>query len=240
MQECEFKILENKMIAKEVFLMKLDGDCSEFTAPGQFCEIKIPGKYLRRPISVCDVSENTLTLIYKVLGEGTEELSCMEEGEYLSILTGLGNGYSVKDAPTNPVLCGGGVGVPPLYYLCKKLVEAGKHPYVALGFRAKEDVFFEEEFRALGVPVNVATEDGSHGQKGFVTSLLGNHNYAMVCGPEPMLHAVHEKVEGGQFSFEERMGCGFGACMGCSRKMKSGMKRICKDGPIFTWEEIEW
>ena len=155
MQECEFKILENKMIAKEVFLMKLDGDCSEFTAPGQFCEIKIPGKYLRRPISVCDVSENTLTLIYKVLGEGTEELSCMEEGEYLSILTGLGNGYSVKDAPTNPVLCGGGVGVPPLYYLCKKLLEAGKHPYVALGFRSKEDVFFEEEFRALGVPVNV-------------------------------------------------------------------------------------
>ena len=240
MQECEFKILENKMIAKEVFLMKLDGDCSEFTAPGQFCEIKIPGKYLRRPISVCDVSENTLTLIYKVLGEGTEELSCMEEGEYLSILTGLGNGYSVEDAPKNPVLCGGGVGVPPLYYLCKKLVEAGKHPYVALGFRSKEDVFFEEEFRTLGVPVNVATEDGSYGQKGFVTSLLGNHNYAMVCGPEPMLRAVYEKVEGGQFSFEERMGCGFGACMGCSRKMKSGMKRICKDGPIFTWEEIEW
>ena len=240
MQECEFKILENKMIAKEVFLMKLDGDCSEFTAPGQFCEIKIPGKYLRRPISVCDVSENTLSLIYKVLGEGTEELSCMEEGEYLSILTGLGNGYSVKDAPKIPVLCGGGVGVPPLYYLCKKLVEAGKHPYVALGFRSKEDVFFEEEFRALGVPVNVATEDGSHGQKGFVTSLLGNHSYAMVCGPEPMLRAVHEKVEGGQFSFEERMGCGFGACMGCSRKMKSGMKRICKDGPVFAWEEIEW
>ena len=240
MQECEFKILENKMIAKEVFLMKLDGDCSDFTAPGQFCEIKIPGKYLRRPISVCDVSENTLSLIYKVLGEGTEELSCMEEGEYLSILTGLGNGYSVENAPKNPVLCGGGVGVPPLYYLCKKLVEAGKHPYVALGFRSKEDVFFEEEFRALGVPVNVATEDGSHGQKGFVTSLLGHHNYAMVCGPEPMLRAVHEKVEGGQFSFEERMGCGFGACMGCSRKMKSGMKRICKDGPVFTWEEIEW
>ena len=240
MQECEFKILENKMIAKEVFLMKLDGDCSDFTAPGQFCEIKIPGKYLRRPISVCDVSENTLSLIYKVLGEGTEELSCMEEGEYLSILTGLGNGYSVEDAPTNPVLCGGGVGVPPLYYLCKKLVEAGKHPYVALGFRSIEDVFFEEEFRALGVPVNVATEDGSHGQKGFVTSLLGKYNYAMVCGPEPMLRAVHEKVEGGQFSFEERMGCGFGACMGCSRKMKSGMKRICKDGPVFTWEEIEW
>ena len=240
MQECEYKILENKMIAKEVFLMKLDGDCSEFTAPGQFCEIKIPGKYLRRPISVCDVSENTLTLIYKVLGEGTEELSCMEEGEYLSILTGLGNGYSVEDAPKNPVLCGGGVGVPPLYYLCKKLVEAGKHPYVALGFRSKEDVFFEEEFRTLGVPVNVATEDGSQGQKGFVTALLGNHNYAMVCGPEPMLRAVHEKVEGGQFSFEERMGCGFGACMGCSRKMKSGMKRICKDGPVFAWEEIEW
>ena len=240
MQECEFKILENKMIAKEVFLMKLDGDCSDFTAPGQFCEIKIPGKYLRRPISVCDVSENTLSLIYKVLGEGTEELSCMEEGEYLSILTGLGNGYNVEDSPANPVLCGGGVGVPPLYYLCKKLVEVGKHPYVALGFRAKEDVFFEEEFRALGVPINVATEDGSHGQKGFVTSLLGNHSYAMVCGPEPMLRAVHEKVEGGQFSFEERMGCGFGACMGCSRKMKSGMKRICKDGPVFTWEEIEW
>lgn len=240
MQECEFKILENKMIAKEVFLMKLDGDCSEFTAPGQFCEIKIPGKYLRRPISVCDVSENTLTLIYKVLGEGTEELSCMEEGEYLSILTGLGNGYSVEDAPKSPVLCGGGVGVPPLYYLCKKLVEAGKHPYVALGFRSKEDVFFEEEFRALGVPVNVATEDGSHGQNGFVTALLGKYNYAMVCGPEPMLRAVHEKVEGGQFSFEERMGCGFGACMGCNRKMKSGMKRICKDGPVFAWEEIEW
>ena len=239
-KECEFKILENRLIARDVFLLRLDGDCSSFSGAGQFCEIRIPGKYLRRPISVCDITENTLTLIYKVLGEGTEELSFMEEGEYLPVLTGLGNGYDLSACPNNPVLAGGGVGVPPLYFLCKKLIEAGKHPYVALGFRSKEDVFFLEEFRALGVPVNLITEDGSAGQKGFVTSILGDHRYAFSCGPEAMLRAVYEKVEDGQFSFEERMGCGFGACMGCSRKMRSGMKRICTDGPVFPWKEIVW
>ena len=170
-KECEFKILENRLIARDVFLLRLDGDCSAFSGAGQFCEIRIPGKYLRRPISVCDIAENTLTLIYKVMGEGTEELSFMEEGEYLPVLTGLGNGYDLSACPNNPVLAGGGVGVPPLYFLCKKLIEAGKHPYVALGFRSKEDVFFLEEFRALGVPVNLVTEDGSAGQKGFVTSM---------------------------------------------------------------------
>lgn len=240
MKEREFKILENRPLAKDVYLLKLDGDCSAIQRPGQFVEVEIPGKYLRRPISVCDVEGDQLTLIYKVLGQGTELLSYKEEGEYLSLLTGLGNGYNLSKVPDHPVLCGGGVGVPPLYYLCKKLVQEKKHPYVALGFKSKEDVFFEEEFRALSVPINITTEDGSYGAKGFVTSILGQHDYALCCGPEPMLKAVYQEVKDGQFSFEERMGCGFGACMGCSRKMKTGMKRICKDGPVFSYDEILW
>ena len=241
MKDVEFKVLSNEMIAQDIFRMTLDGDTSDITKPGQFVEIKIPGRYLRRPISVCDWSEGKLTLIYKVVGEGTEDLSFMELGEYLTALTGLGNGYDLRNIPKNPVIAGGGVGVPPMYALAKALKQQGITPYVALGFNSKDDVFYEQEFRELGVPVNVATVDGSHGAKGFVTDIFGDHHdYAFACGPEPMLKAVYNSVKDGQFSFEARMGCGFGACMGCSKKTKHGFKRVCKDGPIFTWEEIVW
>lgn len=240
MKDSEFRILENREIARDVFRMVLDGEGALITAPGQFVEIALPGRYLRRPISVCDWSDDTLTLIYKVVGGGTEDMSYLEEGEYLKLLLPCGNGYSIDRIPKNPVLAGGGAGVPPLYGLARKLVESGQHPYAALGFNTREDVFYEEEFRALGIPVNVTTVDGSYGQRGFVTDILGDHHYAFCCGPEPMLRAVHSRVQDGQFSFEARMGCGFGVCMGCSKKTKYGYKRICKDGPILSWEEIVW
>lgn len=240
MKDTEFKVLSNEPITKNVFKMVLDGDTSEITRPGQFVNIQLPGRYLRRPISVSDWDRETLTLIYKVVGHGTEDMSYIEEGAYLSMLTGLGNGYDLKKIPKNPVIAGGGVGVPPLYGLAKKLIEAGIRPYVALGFNTKEEIFYEEDFRKLGVPVNVATVDGSRGTKGFVTDILGDHDYALCCGPMPMLKAVYDRVSGGQFSFEARMGCGFGACMGCSMETAGGPKRICKDGPIFEREEIIW
>ena len=240
MHEIEYKILKNEPLTDDIFEMVLDGDTRDITKPGQFINITIPGKFLRRPISVCDWEDGRLTIIYKVVGEGTEGLSYMEEGEYLKALSGLGNGYDVSLSPARPVVAGGGVGIPPMVALTKKLIEAGKHPYVALGFNTEADMFYVDEFRALGVPVNVATVDGSVGAKGFVTDILGDHDYAFCCGPMLMLKAVYGKVHGGQFSFEERMGCGFGACMGCSTKVKGGYKRICKDGPVLSWEEIEW
>lgn len=240
MRDIEYKVLSNREIARDVFCIELDGDCSDITAPGQFVELKIPGRYLRRPISVCDWSENRLKLIYKVLGKGTEDMSYLESGSYITALSGLGNGFNIKAVPDRPVLAGGGVGVPPLYALCKRLIEMGRHPYVALGFNSSEDVFYEEEFRALGVPVNIATVDGSYGHRGLVTELIGQHDYALCCGPLPMLKAMHERVKGGQFSLEARMGCGFGACMGCSIETKSGAKRVCKEGPVFMREELIW
>lgn len=240
MKEVEYKLLSNREIARDVFQMELDGDTSGIRIPGQFVELKIPGRYLRRPISICDWTKDKLTLIYKVVGKGTEDMSYLEPGSYLTALTGLGNGFSTTKAPDCPVLAGGGVGVPPLYALCKKLVQENKHPYVALGFQSREDVFYEEEFRALGVPVNIATVDGSYGHQGFVTELLGSYDYALSCGPIPMLKAVSERVRDGQFSFEARMGCGFGACMGCSMETTKGAMRVCKEGPVFFKEEIIW
>lgn len=240
MREIEFKILENKRIAKDVFRMVLDGDTSDITAPGQFVNIRLEGFYLRRPISICDWKENELTLIYKVVGAGTEEMSYLEPGAFLDVLISLGNGFDTGKTGTKPVIVGGGVGVPPMYGLAKRLVEQGVKPAVVLGFNGKEDIFYEEAFRELGLDVTVTTADGSYGTKGFVTDAMEGFDYAYSCGPEPMLKAVHGKVTGGQFSFEARMACGFGACMGCSCKTKYGAKRICKDGPIMEWEEIVW
>lgn len=240
MKEIEFRILENKRIARDVFRLELDGDTSEITAPGQFVNIRLEGFYLRRPISICDWDENRMTLIYKVVGEGTEELSYMEPGEYLDVLISLGNGFQMDRIPEQPVLIGGGVGVPPMYGLAKRLVQKGIQPKVILGFNTKEDVFYAEEFSALGLDVQVTTVDGSQGMKGFVTDAMTEGCYVCCCGPEPMLKAVHGRSKGGQFSFETRMACGFGACMGCSCKTKYGSKRICKDGPIMEWEEIVW
>ncbi len=238
-----FKIVSQKKIAKEVMLMILSGKTDGITASGQFVNIKIGGFFLRRPISVCDYDENTLTLIYKVVGEGTSAMAKMNSGDTLDILTGLGNGYDLSVSGNMPLLIGGGVGVPPMYNLCKKLIKEGKRPSVVLGFNGKDDIFAEKEFVTLGADVYVTTVDGSNGIKGFVTDVMKDldYSYFYTCGPEPMLKAVYDLSKtSGQFSFEERMGCGFGACMGCSCKTKYGNKRICKDGPVLVKEEIIW
>lgn len=236
-----YKILSNEKIAKDVYKMILEGDIQYITAPGQFINIKLDGKFLRRPISVCDCDENTITIIYKVVGSGTEYMAQLESGEVLDVLTGLGNGYDISKS-ANPLLIGGGVGVPPMYMLAKKLIEDGQQPTVILGFNTKEEIFFEEEFRALGCDVSVATVDGSYGIKGFVTDAFPEeYDYFYTCGPMPMFKAIENTAKtSGQYSFEERMGCGFGACMGCSCKTKYGNKRICKDGPVLEREEIIW
>ena len=243
MKQIFLKITENKKIAKDVWLMKLEGDVSAITASGQFVNIKLDGFYLRRPISVCDYDENTLTIIYKVVGEGTEVMANLECGTELDVLVGLGNGYNLSKSGDSQVLIGGGVGVPPMYNLCRKLIEEGKKVKVILGFNKEEEIFFEEEFKALGAEVYITTVDGSYGTKGFVTDVLKNldYSYFFTCGPMPMFKAIEATaVTSGQYSFEERMGCGFGACMGCSCKTKYGNKRICKDGPVLEREEIIW
>ncbi len=243
MKQSIFTIIENLPIAASVYKMTLRGDTSEITASGQFVNLKLDGEFLRRPISVCDVEDDTLTLIYKVVGVGTEKMSRYEKGTSLDILSGLGNGYDTAKSGEHPLLLGGGVGVPPLYLLCKKLIREGKKPTVVLGFNSAPDVFYEEEFRALGARVLVTTADGSYGIKGFVTDAMKGVEYThfYTCGPEPMLKAVHSAtVTDGQLSFEERMGCGFGACMGCSCKTLTGYKRICKEGPVMAKGDILW
>ena len=242
MKQGLFTIKENCSLTDTVKRMKLVGDTSAITVPGQFINIKLDGKYLRRPISVCDRDDMSVTIIYKMVGKGTEQMGEMTDGT-LDVLTGLGNGYDTSLSGEKPLLIGGGVGVPPLYMLAKQLIEQGKDVTVVLGFNTKTDVFYEEEFRALGATVSVTTADGSYGIKGFVTDAMTNvdYTYFYTCGPEPMLRAVYKTTTtSGQFSFEERMGCGFGACMGCSCKTITGYKRICKDGPVLQKEEILW
>ena len=242
MKQGFFEIRDNIPLTENVFKMTLEGDCSAITAPGQFVNIKLDGLYLRRPISVCDAEDGRLTLIYKVVGKGTEKMSKMKVGT-LDILSGLGNGYDLEKSGSSPLLIGGGVGVPPLYLLAKELIKQGKKVTAILGFNTKSEIFYEEEFRALGCEVKVATADGSYGIKGFVTDALGGISYTHVytCGPEPMLRAVYKSITtSGQFSFEERMGCGFGACMGCTCKTVAGYKRICRDGPVLFKEEINF
>ena len=242
MKQVFLKIISNKKIAKDVYKMELFGDVTAITAPGQFVNIKIDGLFLRRPISVCNCENNTLTLIYKVVGKGTEILANMQDGE-LDVLVGLGNGYDVSLSGDNPVLLGGGVGVPPLYMLAKQLINNGKNVTVVLGFNTKDEIFYEKEFQQLGANVIVTTVDSSYGTKGFVTDAVKNldYSYFYTCGPEPMLKAIYKTMNtSGQFSFEERMGCGFGACMGCSCKTITGYKRICKEGPVLKKEEILW
>ncbi|MBQ7921502.1 MAG: dihydroorotate dehydrogenase electron transfer subunit [Clostridia bacterium] len=242
MRQSIFSIETNENIAKDVYRMTLSGDTSDITAPGQFVNIQLDGFYLRRPISVCDWGDGKLTLIYKILGRGTQAMSRYSAGAKLDILTGLGNGFDVEKAGNNPVLAGGGVGVPPMYGLAKRLRAMGKNVTVVMGFASKEDVFYEEELAALGCTVRVATVDGSYGTKGFVTDLMDSaYSYSYACGPIPMLKAVYDKLDcSGEYSFEERMGCGFGACMGCSCKTKYGSLRICKDGPVLEKEIIVW
>ena len=240
MQQTVYTILENTPLTPSIYRMMLSGDTSAIARPGQFVNIALEGLYLRRPISVCDWDGETLCLIYKVVGRGTEQLSHMAPGQALDCLVGLGNGYDVDACPADTVLVGGGVGVPPLYGLAKRLLAAGKKPSVILGFNTAGEIFYDMPFAALGVPVTVATVDGTAGKSGFVTDLIPEGAYVCACGPEPMLKAVHARASGGQFSFEARMGCGFGACMGCTCRTVTGYKRICKDGPILEYGEILW
>lgn len=237
------KITDNKKIAEKTYFMSLEGDTSAITKPGQFINIKLDGFFLRRPISVCDCENGRLSIIYKVVGNGTKEMSELPVGAELDILSGLGNGYDTSKSGDCPVLIGGGVGVPPMYLLCKKLVSEGKKATVILGFNSEKEVFGVDEFKATGAEVYVTTADGSVGTKGFVTDVLKNldYTYFYTCGPMPMFKAIESIAKtSGQYSFEERMGCGFGACMGCTCKTKYGNKRICKDGPILEREEIVW
>lgn len=236
-----YEILSNEPLTKDVFKMILKGDTQYITASGQFINLKLEGKFLRRPISVCDYDGETVTIIYKVVGEGTKQMSEMRAGEKLDCITGLGNGYDISKSK-KPLVIGGGVGVPPMYNLTKCLIAAGQKPTVILGFNTKSEIFYEEAFKALGAEVIVATADGSYGVKGFVTDAMPeDYDYFYTCGPMPMFRAIESKVKtSGQYSFEERMGCGFGACMGCSCNTKYGYKRICKDGPVLEREEIIW
>ncbi len=243
MKQSIFEIKSNELIARSVYKMVLLGDTSDVTGSGQFVNIALDGFFLRRPISVCDSTEGVLTLVYKVVGKGTDAMSKMTAGDRLDILTGLGNGYDTSLSGDRPLLVGGGVGVPPLYKLCRKLIAEGKQVSVILGFNTKDEVFYKDEFESLGAKVYVSTVDGSMGTKGFVTDCLDgiDYTYFYTCGPEPMLKALYRaSTTSGQFSFEERMGCGFGACMGCSCKTVSGNKRICKEGPVLVKEDIIW
>ena len=243
MKDSIFTLEKSELIAKNTYLWELVGDTSDITAPGQFVNIKLDGFYLRRPISVANVEGDILTLIFKAVGAGTEKMAKMGAGEKLLILTGLGNGYDLAPSGDAPLLIGGGAGVPPMYLLARELIAKGKSVSVILGFGSSDEVFFKEEFEALGARVLVTTVDGSMGIKGFVTDAFGevDYSYFYTCGPEPMLRAVYDKsTTSGQFSFEERMGCGFGACMGCTCETKYGNKRICRDGPVLVKEEIIW
>ena len=243
MKQVLFTIRENTPLTGDVCRMVLEGDTGAITAPGQFVNVQVPGFTLRRPISVCDWEKGKLTLVYKIVGGGTAKLEEMKPGERLDILTGLGNGFDTAKSGQKPLLIGGGVGSPPLYALCKKLLAEGKEPTALLGFRSEKEVILAEEFKALGAEVCIATEDGSVGTKGFVTAVMPRltYSYLYACGPIPMLKAVDGAAQtSGQLSFEERMGCGFGVCMGCSWMTKNGSKRICTDGPVLEREELLW
>ena len=240
MKQLTFEIKSNEQIAKNVYRMRLGGDTAGIL-PGQFVNIRVQGQFLRRPISVCNINNGVLTIIYKVVGVGTEVMSHLPIGTQLDVLTVLGNGYDLSKAGDKPLLVGGGVGVPPMYMLARQLREAGKAVRVILGFNTKDEVFYEEEFRALGCDVTVTTVDGSHGTKGFVTNALdGQQSYYYTCGPLPMIKALLQAAgTHGEVSMEERMGCGFGACMGCTIQTTQGPKRVCKEGPVFPANELQ-
>ncbi len=242
MKQAYLTIEANRPVTASVYRMDLRGPDLEEQRPGQFINIRLAGRFLRRPISVYDWEGDRVTVLYKTVGAGTEQLSRMHAGETLDVLTGLGNGYDLEKAGERPLLLGGGVGVPPLYLLARRLRTMGREVTAVLGFNTREEVFGEAEFRALGCRVQVTTADGSVGKRGFVTDALpDSYSYFYTCGPEPMLRAVYRATNtSGQFSFEERMGCGFGACMGCSCRTITGQKRICREGPVLEKEEILW
>ena len=243
MRQDVFEIVSNRNLAPGVYEMVLRGSSTADCTPGRFVQLKLDSFYLRRPISVCDAEDGKLTLVYKTVGRGTEAMAQYECGKRIDVLTGLGNGYDLDNSGDRPLLIGGGAGVPPMYLLARKLMEQGKKPAVILGFNKAEEIFYADRFRELGIETIIATADGSVGVKGFVTDAMEglDYSYTYACGPEPMLKAVYNRAAtSGEYSFEERMGCGFGACMGCSCETKYGNKRICKDGPVLTKEEIVW
>ena len=243
MRQDVFEIVSNRNLAPNVYEMVLRGSSTGDCTPGRFVQLKMDSFYLRRPISVCDAEEGKLTLVYKTVGRGTEAMAQYESGKRIDVLTGLGNGYDLDKSGDRPLLIGGGAGVPPMYLLTRRLLAQGKQPTVILGFNKAEEIFYEEQFRALGIKTIIATADGSVGVKGFVTDAMEglDYTYTYACGPEPMLKAVYNRAAtSGEYSFEERMGCGFGVCMGCTCETKYGNKRICKDGPVLTKEEIVW
>lgn len=244
MKQGRFTILENRPLAGDVWQMALGGDCAAITAPGQFIDLRLDGFFLRRPISVCDWTDRSVTIVYKILGQGTQAMTALEPGTALDVLTGLGNGFDTAQSGAAPLLVGGGVGLPPMYGLCRALTAQGKHPAVVLGFNRAEDVFFLDEFKALGVTPTVCTVDGGMGIKGLVTdgmARLDGYTYLYACGPTAMLRGVDALARtGGQYSLEARMGCGFGACMGCTIPTRSGPRRVCREGPVFDREELIW
>ncbi len=242
MKQVVYTLLSTRQLTYDTYELVLGGDTSCITAPGQFVNLELPGKFLRRPISISDWTEGTLTLLVKAVGEGTKEMVAMPVGTKFDTLSGLGNGFDVSCGGDEPLLVGGGIGIAPIYGLARRMIAMGKKPHIVLGFRGKDDTFYVDEFKSLGCEVSIATEDGSAGVKGFVTDCIGETDYLFTCGPTPMLKALHSlpQVKGGQFSFEARMGCGFGACVGCTVATKNGPKRVCKDGPILLWEEIVW
>ena len=253
MKQVKLTVKSNRMLTPTTYRMRMEGDVSAITQPGQFINIKLDGHFLRRPISVCDVETSHVTIIYKVLGQGTEEMTHLKAGAVLDVLTGLGTGFDPKCSGEWPVLIGGGVGIPPLYLLAKQLKKTGKKVSVILGYNSEEEIYYADEFTALGCDVTVATADGSVGIKGFVTDAYRElrrdgkeFTFFYTCGPLPMLKAIYGDVYSkggidGELSFEERMGCGYGACMGCSVLLRNGgYKRICKDGPVLKAEEIYW
>lgn len=243
MNQTKLTVAENIRLTDKVYKMTLTGDVSDITAPGQFINIQLDGFFLRRPISVCDYDSTSVVIIYKTVGKGTEFMASVRPGAELDVLTGLGNGFDTSVSGKSPVLIGGGVGIPPMYALAKKLISENKQPSVIMGFNTANEIFYSSEFKNLGMPVYISTVNGEVGTKGFVTDIMKNlsYTYYYACGPLPMLRAVYDiSPVPGQLSFEERMGCGFGACMGCSCKTKYGNKRICKDGPVLTSEEVIW
>ena len=243
MRQDVFEIASKRNLAPGVYEMVLRGASTEDCTPGRFVQLKLDSFYLRRPISVCDAEDGKLTLVYKTVGRGTEAMAQYASGKRIDVLTGLGNGYDLDRSGDRPLLIGGGAGVPPMYLLARRLIAQGKRPTVILGFNRAEEIFYAERFRELGIETIIATADGSVGVKGFVTDAMEglDYTYTYACGPEPMLKAVYNRAAtSGEYSFEERMGCGFGACMGCSCETKYGNKRICKDGPVLTKEEIVW
>lgn len=242
MKQTNYTVLTNEAVGRDTYRLRLSGDISPITAPGQFVNLKLGGLFLRRPISISDASDGVVTLLYKVVGKGTKQLSQLPAGSVIDTLTGLGNGFDVSRAGDAPLLIGGGIGTAPLYMLCRTLRKAGKPVSVALGFAAAEDAVLVQELQALGAQVSVATVDGTLGVQGFATDVLpSDYSYFYACGPEPMLRAVYRATRGeGELSFEERMGCGFGACMGCTIDTVNGPKRVCREGPVFGREEIKW